>query len=125
MAALLVRMVLNNKSQFLSLARNVRLLSTTTYLRSSSVPSPNLASEQKYSAPTATTGWDKARFPQEELIEMHRRSARTEDPRIERRRRLYMVKLIVFIGASFVTILGSAAALLMFFRHDQTWHGFI
>ena len=131
MASPIVRLVLQNQSQFLVLGRKSMIGSrflSTTCLRSNSVPSPNVVSESSYSVPptgatTATTGWEKARYPQEELVEMHRRAAKTEDPKLERRRRLHFVKLIIAIGASFVGPLSLLTAILMWGRHDITYHG--
>lgn len=122
MANLMVRMVLQNKSQYLTLARSARSISTSSCSRSS-VPTTQVASSDSHGPPTATTGWDKARYPQEELLEIHRRAARTEDPALERRRRLYFVKLIIAIGAAYVTVCGGLLAFLFYAKNDFTWHG--
>ena len=49
--------------------------------------------------PFVSTGIHEARFPQQEALEIHRRAARSEDPKYERRRRIGLVKIGLAIGA--------------------------
>lgn len=42
-----------------------------------------------------STGIHEARYPQQEMIAMHRRNAKLEDVKLERRRRLQLVKIAI------------------------------
>ena len=44
-----------------------------------------------------STGIHEAKFPQQILLEIHRRNAKIEHPKYERRRRLMLVKIIIGI----------------------------
>ena len=54
--------------------------------------------EPSENVPFVTTGVHQARFPQQEMLEIHRRNAKLEDAKYERRRRIGLVKIVIGIG---------------------------
>lgn len=63
-------------------------------LTSSSAAPPPTATASKQEEAYITTGVHTARYPQQHMVEIHRRAAKNEDPIIERRRRIMVAKIV-------------------------------
>jgi len=90
-------------------------------------PSATIAARCQSTQPAVretTTGWDKARFPQQEMLEIHRRAAKhSEDPRLERRRQIALLKVLITVGAGIGAFLILAVFMIFIgaFDFDAPW----
>ena len=91
-------------------------------VRQASQAAPAIAESQK--TPQVTTGWNKAKWPQQEMMEIHRRAAKIEPPGLERRRQFAVLKVALAIGAGAVAYIIFGCLVIMFFPWDPhaPWH---
>jgi hypothetical protein len=59
-----------------------------------------------------STGVHHARYPQQEMLEIHRRHAKIEDAKLERRRRIGLVKIAIAAGGM---VMGGISVILFFY----------
>ena len=71
-----------------------------------------------------TTGWNKAKWPQQEMMDIHRRAMKNEAPGLERRRQLAVLKVLIGVAACAGAFFAWALFMLMFFGFDPhaPWH---
>jgi len=92
--------------------------------RSLATQAPAVAEVQPRQAPQVTTGWNKAKWPQQEMMEIHRRAAKIEGPALDRRRQFGALKVLVSIGACLVAFIIFGLSFLMIMPWDPhaPWH---
>lgn len=104
---------------FISLIKGVSSLSRVSpaFTRLQSTASPSSGSESKSSndtnpenLPFISTGIHHARFPVQEMLEIHRRAAKLEDPKYERRRRIKLIKGAIGLAFLFGLVIAGPTA---------------
>jgi len=106
-ARLLISRTNATTSSALPIMRRILVGSPTDSLFSPEKRWTRLAStEENY----VSTGIHEARYPQQEMMEIHRRAKKHEDVKLERRRRIGLIKILMAIGAyvcALATFIGS------------------